>query len=663
FGKYVAMLVFTFVLVLMIYVTVGAMAFAVNNVDFSQLAGSSVGIFLETAAYASMGLFISSLTSYQIVAAIATFALFAIFSTIGTVGQDIDFVRRITYFLNMPSKMHSLTKGVLNVRDISYLLILIGTFLSFTILTIKSSQESISRIRKISRYAVVILLVFIFGYISDKPSVNAYMDTTRNKLFTITPATQKVLAEMDDSELEITVFGNIFFNRFVLFSPTRQNELISNVWEPYIRFKPNIKIDFKYYYALDSTSSIYTSNAGKTLSEIAEKYANSNKMDINQLMTPDEARKLVDIDREEYRCFFLLKYKGKETVVRVFTDLPFYPGENEISAALNRLLYASPKILFLTDEIERNPFSERTRDYKFIASKVSERYSLVNQGFDVDTISLIDKDIPNDIAALAIVDPRKPFSPDVLNKIDRYVQNGGNLYLVTEPDRREICKPVLDLLGVSAKEGRILQSNPKNAADYITTYISQAGVNLSPMFEKEIKKEIRYSGDTLMRVAMSGASVLEFNQDSSEFEVTPLLSTDPKLSWNRVTPIDPDSLNVRISKQSGEEQGSFATVIKMERKVGNREQRIIVSSDADYLTEPMFKITSPKTYNYLFGFYSFSYFTYNQFPANTIRPDSKDNSFKIKVADIAKQKLVLYWIIPAMIAVIGAFIIIRRKRK
>lgn len=162
---------------------------------------------------------------------------------------------------------------------------------------------------------------------------------------------------------------------------------------------------------------------------------------------------------------------------------------------------------------------------------------------------------------------------------------------------------------------------------------------------------------------MSGASVLEFNQDSSEFEVTPLLSTDPKLSWNRVTPIDPDSLNVRISKQSGEEQGSFATVIKMERKVGNREQRIIVSSDADYLTEPMFKITSPKTYNYLFGFYSFSYFTYNQFPANTIRPDSKDNSFKIKVADIAKQKLVLYWIIPAMIAVIGAFIIIRRKRK
>jgi ABC-2 type transport system permease protein len=101
----------------------------------------------------------------------------------------------------------------------------------------------------------------------------------------------------------------------------------------------------------------------------------------------------------------------------------------------------------------------------------------------------------------------------------------------------------------------------------------------------------------------------------------------------------------------------------MDRMVNGSNQRIIVTGDADYLTTPQLFGRHPIRYNYEFGFWCLSYFSYGQFPTNTLRPQSLDNTFKIKVAQIGIQKLILYWIIPALIAVIATVILIRRKRK
>ncbi len=102
----------------------------------------------------------------------------------------------------------------------------------------------------------------------------------------------------------------------------------------------------------------------------------------------------------------------------------------------------------------------------------------------------------------------------------------------------------------------------------------------------------------------------------------------------------------------------------MNRPVNGKEQRIIVASDADFLTKPLL-IASwvHDRYNYHFGVWFFNYFTYGQFPPNILRPPSLDNSFKIKVENLPLQKIILYWVIPALLAVVGSIILIRRKRK
>jgi ABC-2 type transport system permease protein len=661
-GKYLAMICFTGSLLILLGFTLIGFSLSISHPDYGQMLASVFGLFMVLCTYAAIGLFISSLTSYQVVAAIITLAVFALLARIGGFWQDIDAIRSITYYLNIGQKSSNFIVGLLNLRDFTYFLLIILSFLSFTIIRIKSATESISRFRKAMRYVAVVAIAFVIGYITNQPQVNVYYDATRNKLHTITPPTQAMLAKLDDGELDITVFVNLLDGAFDRFLPESQNRTFTKLWEQYIRFKPDIHVHYVYYYNNDSSSYYFKQNPGKSLVEIADKEAKTWRLDLHRFLGPDEVNKLVDTKAEEFHSFFVLTYKGKKAVARVFRDIQFWPDENNIAAALNRLIADPPKIAFLSDEIERGPFSERIRDYKSMASRLDSRYALINQGYDFDTVSLRRGSIPQGIAALVIADPRTPIGGESMNKICHYIGAGGNLFVTAEPDRKEVTKPLLDTLGLSLHDGLLIQPNEKYSNDVVFAYLTDTARNLSPQFAQALHNELIYYSDPLFRVAVAGASSLEY-QEKNGFRVSPLLVTDTALSWNRLMPISTDSLQLKVASQPGDEHGRFVAAVRLTRTIHGKEQRIIVVSDADYLTDPQFGGNKPTRYNYDFGFWGLSYFSYGQFPANTMRPESLDNSFPIGQGGVTVQKWVFYWIIPALIAAIGSVIIIRRKRK
>ena len=76
----------------------------------------------------------SSLTSYQIIAALGTFVVFALLSFVGNIGQDIEFVREITYWLSLNGRGGTFLKGMICSEDVLYFVIVIAMFLSFCFL-------------------------------------------------------------------------------------------------------------------------------------------------------------------------------------------------------------------------------------------------------------------------------------------------------------------------------------------------------------------------------------------------------------------------------------------------------------------------------------------------------------------------------------------------
>jgi len=112
---------------------------SIGNIDAGQVACGYLGLMLMSAMYTSIGLYASSTTTNQIVAFLA--ALFAglffhiIFGMIaqqfpGWIGQVFD-------YLNVNSHFESISRGVLDTRDLIYFLsiTLIGVFLSELSLT------------------------------------------------------------------------------------------------------------------------------------------------------------------------------------------------------------------------------------------------------------------------------------------------------------------------------------------------------------------------------------------------------------------------------------------------------------------------------------------------------------------------------------------------
>jgi len=270
-GKFLAMLVFIGCLLALLGVILVPFCIELFHPDYSQLAASLFGLFMILGTYAAAGLFISSLTSYQIVAAIATFGLFAALQNIGRSFQDIDVMRNITWYLNINEKSYNFVHGLLNLRDFFYFLIIIGSLLLFTIIRMRSGMESISWWKKARRYLVVMAIAFVVAYITTIPQLNVYFDSTRNEVLTITPPTRAMLAKLDDGPLEITAYSNLF-EGYGNFSPENQNYIIHEVWDPYIRFKPDIHLKFIYYYDLDSSSYRFKINPGQPASETAPAY-------------------------------------------------------------------------------------------------------------------------------------------------------------------------------------------------------------------------------------------------------------------------------------------------------------------------------------------------------------------------------------------------------
>lgn len=664
-GKFLAMAVYVGCFIVLLGADLVSLYTSLNNTDTGQVVASTLGLYLVLVTYASIGLFVSSLSSYQVVAAILTFALFSFLNSVGGIWQNNIMIRDITFYMNLSGKAENMLKGLPNLRDGSYFLILLGSFLAFTIIRLKSSMESIKWYKKAIRYGYVIAAAVILACVTRNPWINVYVDATRTQRYTITPPTREVLAMLDSGELHVTAYGNLMDDQYPSFAPESNNWLITTVWEPYIRFKPDIRFSFVSYYTLDTDSYIYRSNPGKTIPEIAKEQAENLDMDADDFLTEKEVSRQVDVRSEESRNFFVLTYRGRSVVLRTFVDQIFVPLEDEIAAALKRLVMPAPKIGFVSGEIERGPYSRRPRDYMGMTHALGIRNSLINQGYDFDTISLKDHaDVPAGLAALVIADPRKPFSQEDIAKINRYIDQGGNLFIAAEPDRKEVIQPILNKFGVSILPGMLIQPNPRYSSDMTFPYLSPEAENLTPKLSNWCARLHKYYyTDSLIYVAMPSACALTY-PTSGDFTIVPFLHTEASKSWNRVAPVDPDSLNLPLARRSDDQTGAFVTALRLTRTINGKEQRVIIAGDADFASSlSSLRGPNPDRINGDFAFACFSYFSYGKFPANTLRPESTDRNFSVTAEDLENRKIWLFWVIPGFLGIAGSIILIRRRRK
>jgi ABC-2 type transport system permease protein len=137
-GKYLAtivLLLFTLIPTFFYYYTVHTLGFPAGNLDSGGIWGSYIGLLFLGSAFSAIGLFVSSLTNSQIVAFIISVFL------CGFCYFGFDFIYEFRFFgsfdlfiksLGINEHYVSMSRGVIDTRDILYFLSFILIFLLLT---------------------------------------------------------------------------------------------------------------------------------------------------------------------------------------------------------------------------------------------------------------------------------------------------------------------------------------------------------------------------------------------------------------------------------------------------------------------------------------------------------------------------------------------------
>ena len=651
-GKFFAIMAYNLVLLAMLGGIMIIAAFNIKHIDTGIIFTCLLGVFLLLCTYSAIGLFMSSLTSYQIVAAISTLVIFAALANVGQLWQGIDFVRDLTYFLSIADRTINLLDGLIVSKDLVYYIVITLLFILFTIVKLQSDRETKPVAVLAGKYLGLFVLALAIGYVASLPRFTRYVDVTAKQICTLTPNTQKVIAKIGDEPMEITLYANLLDNNFRFGAPESRNESQRD-WEKYLRFKPNIKLNYVYFYAtpLDGSANFAQYYPGKTVKQIAQQRAETYNISFDKFKTQEEIDKIINLRPELYRSVMQVKFKGRTTFLRYFNDQAVIPDEPEITAAFKRLTVPLPKIAFLQGEYERSIEKLGPHDYGAISSNITFRYALINQGFDVEIVTLQNQEIPKGITALVIGDPRAAFSPVVLAKIQKYIADGGNLLITGEGDKRDILQPLLQPLGVQMLPGQLLQKSRNNPLDMVVPLLTKTAGDFSGKLKAAFKDSLG--------VTMPGVVGLTYAANSP-FTIKPLLMTDERSTWNKKGKAVLDSAAIEYSAVNGDDNRSVSPLLALTRDVNGKEQRIIIAGDADFMTTPAMGTGKA---NFAFNTEIFRWFTYGQFPIDASRPDSDDTGFDLTGKSMNVLRICLLWVLPGLLVTFAIVFLIRRKRK
>ncbi len=135
-GKYLACLVlvlFALLPTLVYYYSVHTLGNPQGNIDTGAVIGSYIGLFLLGGAFVAIGIFASAITNNQIIAfTVAVFLSFFAFSGLGSLSSLLSFQNYALQDFGINEHYQSISRGVLDTRDLFYFLSFISIFLMMT---------------------------------------------------------------------------------------------------------------------------------------------------------------------------------------------------------------------------------------------------------------------------------------------------------------------------------------------------------------------------------------------------------------------------------------------------------------------------------------------------------------------------------------------------
>lgn len=297
----------------------------------------------------------------------------------------------------------------------------------------------------------------------------------------------------------------------------------------------------------------------QAVEEILERYKHHNKNLHFRILNPDLEIDLAKADSINSYGQTVIKYNDKQELLNSL-------NEQSMTNALIRLSRTSkPVITFIQGHNERNPDETTNTGYSTFKNKLMEK------GFSVQSINLLQHKLTTDIKLLALAAPNHKLLAGEVEQLVNFINQGGNLLWLQDPGDLQNLETLAERLQITFLQGILVDNNPSLRETLRIQH--PAVIPIISYGKHKITEEMRYN--TLFQIA----SALDFAKDSA-WTTTPLLITLPE-SW---TETDGFALEVKFEEDKGDIAGPHTPGLALERTLETKKsQRLVVIGDSDFL--------------------------------------------------------------------------------
>ncbi len=397
-----------------------------GSVPMGEAYLSILAFFLFGTASIAVGVFISSLTESQVIAAVLSFAVLflgymmpSICSIISSTGN---LLTRLLGCFDMYTPFANLLEGTLNIGSIVYFVSLTALVLFLTVQSIQKRRYSVSvKNLSFSAYStgMIALAIAVVAaanlVIGEMPSSWTAIDLTSEKLYSLTDQTKEFVNNMQE---DVTIY--------VIVNEDNQDTTLGQTLQRYDDLSDHITVEY-----VDPTVNprFHTQYTDSTIS-------------INSLIVVSDKRNRV-IDYSDI-------YESSFDYSTYTSTTAGYDGEGQITSALDYVL---------SDDLPKVYLTEGHGEYSLSSSFTD---ALTKENVEYETINLMDYDtVPEDTACLIINGPQSDLSADDADKVTSYLESGGKVILITGYTGSEMPNrdALLEYMGMSIADGLVVEQD------------------------------------------------------------------------------------------------------------------------------------------------------------------------------------------------------------
>jgi len=409
-GKYFASVIivlFALVPTLVYYYSVYSLGEPQGNIDTGGVIGSYIGLFLLGASFAAIGLFASSITKNQIIAfTIAVFLCFFFYSGFDSLSSLLSLQNLNLQDLGITEHYQSVSRGVLDTRDLAYFVVLPGLFIWLTLFALLRQQQ------KSIKGSILLSVLAILCFIISLSLVRfTRFDFTKEKRYTISAVSRGIMDSLQQ-DVKVVVFLQGDFPGGMKRLQRETKDMLSDL-QAYSHGK--LQFDF-----VDPIKGLNEDGQAQAVQSLK---ANGLEPTYLSVKTDDGVSQKLIVPGAYVIA------GSKQVPVNLLQTRTGLSDQEQLNNSIQNLEYAFSSAIKRVTKVGRSEIGFTTGHNELNDAQLSDAMQSLSDGFLVGRVDL--KTIPFDslkkVKMMVVPKPDKPFTELEKFKLDQYIMQGGHV--------------------------------------------------------------------------------------------------------------------------------------------------------------------------------------------------------------------------------------------